>query len=294
MSELYDNARKSYESKQAKIEEMKQNHTEDSDENRAERRQKFKTVQSEFVKYLTQVGTELVQKCLNDVEYTKSFIDVLKFNPPPKRNESQNVYFQDLLLIELMEGPQSLGYEAFFKELGTDTTLSMLQESFKPFKVYYGYFPRFGGNIIQVRWDDTVPGWALDNAQRFEKKKAMSRKNRDRTSHREGGNTGGRRRPFRPSPVADLFRFLSHEYRQAPRRVGYSNNRGNRSPSPQSFRGGRSRDSHALSGRQFRQGYPKPNYRRRDNFNNYSEFKHNYSRVGNENSSTNNYDEVEA
>ena len=301
MSELYDNARKAFETKQAKMNNTNQPKVEDSEESRNERRQRFKTVQAEFVKHITQVGTELAQKCFNDPEYTKSFIDVFKFNPPPKRNESQNVYFQDVLLIELMEGPQTSGYEAFFNDVGTDTTLSMLQEALKPFRLYYGYFPRFGGNIIQLRLDDTIPKWALVHPQQFERKKAMSRKNRDRSSPQVGND---RRRPFRqnhPSNVVDLFRLLSQGYNQRGR-GGYANSNFNRenvnratnfnrstSPNQQSFKGA------STNNNGYRRGNRNFRTNDRGSFNKYPELKNDYSRSGNKHVHTaDDYVDVEA
>lgn len=304
MNELYDSARKAFESKQAKMNTSGPSKTEDSEEAQTERRQRFKVVQAEFVKYVTQVGTELAQKCFNDPEYTKSFVDVFKFNPPPKRNDSQNVYFQELLLIELMEGPQTSGYLEFFKDCDTDTTLSMLQNALSPFRVHYGYFPRFGGNIIQIRLDDTVPKWSLNQPEQFERKKAMSRKNREKSGNSHVGNT---RRPFnqhRPAHVADLFRLLSQGYNRPMRgrggygRGGFTNgnfnrnnnmNRGanfNRSTSPnQQY----TRNQYNNNGNNNRNGNRNNNYRtnNRQSFNGYSEFKNDYSRSGNKYESNN-------
>ncbi len=314
MTELYANARKAFESKQVKSSDNSQPKVEDTEEAKNERRLKFKTTQAEFVKHVVQLSENLVKN--RDADYSKSFMDVYKFSPPPSRHDSQNVYFQNVLVIELMEGSQTVGYEQFFKDMETSPTLSMLKDALKPFNVFYGYFPRFGGNIVQVRWDDTKPRWALDATEDFDRKKAMSRKNRDKGSFPQNGKRRGFRQ-HRPSPVVDLFRLLSQTQRVHNSEGNLKNSsrpndfhRGanfNRSPSPthQNFR--QQPNDRSYRPRDNRNSYPNSRgYRPRDNrnFNTYEKRPYNnygrndYSRSGNthtqhENVESTDYVEVE-
>lgn len=170
MKELYETVVQAHKDKELKQHEIKQ-------KEESERRDELKEVQQKFVEHFKTLVVEKINKVKEDPKYLKKYIDVLQFKLPPKKNEDDNVDFGGHLLIELMEGPKECNYVDHFKASNTEPTINMLRDACEPLKVHYGYYYKFG-NVIQIRWDDIVPGWALSEPEHFESKKAASRKNR--------------------------------------------------------------------------------------------------------------------
>lgn len=139
----------------------------------------FKDAQAKFVSDVVANGQKLVNDVINSETNHRSFVDIFIFDLPPKRRDTVEVKLDDnWLYIELMEGTKRMPYSEFWNAVGCVPTLSMLQTAFAPFKVYYGYFRKLG-NVIQVRWDDKVPRWALCTDEEFSNKK------NSRTSYRK-------------------------------------------------------------------------------------------------------------
>lgn len=258
MKELYEKVLQAQESKEAKYQESKSKESEVL-------RSKFKDDQKEFVKFITELAEKRVTEVSEDADYRKKFVDVFTFSLPPRRNENQNVKFKDHLLIELMEGSESSGYSDYFKSLDTVPTLDLLREAFAPLQIHYGYYRRFG-NIIQVRWDDNVPGWALSDPKQFEEKKAVSRRNKLNKSgngprsnanrsnvNRSNGNRSNGNRKWQPqNNVANMknpFQLMHEFYGQGNRRPYNNNNNRQRN----TFRGGR-RQYNANTSRNYGRG----------------------------------------
>lgn len=131
----------------------------------------FKDAQAKFVANVVSNGQTLVNEVINSETNYRSFVDIFIFDLPPGKHDNANVKLENnWLYIELMEGTKRMPYSEFWTAVDTQSTLSMLQTAFAPFKVYYGYFRKLG-NVIQVRWDDKVPRWALQTEEEFNNKK---------------------------------------------------------------------------------------------------------------------------
>lgn len=233
MKEKFELATKAHEAKQAKITELK---NQDSENAKAE----FKEIQTQFVKKMVEDGLQLVDEAIADQSHKKPFVDILRFSLPPKRENGNEVEFNGRLYIELMEGAENEGYEDYFQSANTQPTLELLRKEFAPFNIHYGYFRSYG-NVIQVRWDDTVPKWALTEAKQFEDKKAVSRnrkqEQRRRNNRRQDGynelgkvvatllNQSGRRPPRRRRRNVDDRRDDRVDDRQSTRQDNRNYNR---------------------------------------------------------------------
>jgi hypothetical protein len=190
MKELFETVTKAHQDKEAKYNELKKKEEE-------ERRGQFKDVQHEFVEHITKLAEEKVKEVSADATYLKKHVDVFQFSLPPKRHETQNVEFKGHLCIELMEGSRESGYEEYFQSLNTVPTIDLLKKAFAPLNIHYGYYYKFG-NVIQVRWDDITPRWALSNPEQFEAKKAASRQSKHNVKRTNN------RRNWQNQPVVNL------------------------------------------------------------------------------------------
>lgn len=182
MEELHKTLVQAQEEKEARLNESKV-------EAENKKRKELKNVQEKFVEHFVQLVEEKAKEIIQDKDYSKKYVDVLTFSLPSKDTENKNVDFEGHLLIELMEGPKDCNYLEHFQASGTEPTIELLKKACAPLNVHYGYYYKVG-NVIQIRWDSNVPGWALSEPEHFESKKAASRKNRqDRLNHR---NSKGR------------------------------------------------------------------------------------------------------
>lgn len=176
MKDCYEAASKAQNAKQSRLEQEEEHASEQS-------KGEFKAIQEKFVDWLVEKGRkDIDETCAND-NHRGAFVDVLRFGLPPKKPNDIEVEFEGKLIIELMEGSENSDYETYFKERDTRPTKELLDERFAPFPVFYGFLRRFG-NVVQVRWDDVVPGWALNTAEDFDKKKDVSRSKRQQRNER--------------------------------------------------------------------------------------------------------------
>jgi hypothetical protein len=185
MEELHKTLIQAQEEKEARLNESKV-----IAENK--RREELKDVQQKFINHFVKLVEDKATEIIQDRDYSKKYVDVLTFSLPPKDTNKHNVDFEGHLLIELMEGPKDCNYLEHFEASGTEPTIELLKKACAPLKVHYGYYYKVG-NVIQIRWDANVPGWALSEPEHFESKKAASRKNKqDRQNQR---NHKGRSNP---------------------------------------------------------------------------------------------------
>ena len=219
MKELFATVTKAHEDKEAKYHELKKKEEE-------ERRGQFKDVQQEFVEHITKLAEEKIKEVSADPTYLKKHVDVYQFSLPPRKNETQNVEFKGHLCIELMEGSKDSGYEEYFKSLNTLPTIDLLKAAFAPLNIHYGYYYKFG-NVIQVRWDDITPRWALSKPEQFEAKKAASHKSKHgvrRTNNRK--NLQNQSMINLKNPFEMMYRMHGMQQRHSGRR--FVNNRSGR------------------------------------------------------------------
>lgn len=217
MKELYETVVQAHKDK-----ELKQNEIKLKEE--SERRDQLKEVQQKFIEHFKQLVVEKINTVKEDPKYLKKYIDVLQFKLPPKKNEDDNVDFEGHLLIELMEGPKDCNYVDHFKASDTEPTINLLRDACAPLKVHYGYYYKFG-NVIQIRWDDVVPGWALSEPEHFESKKAASRKNKQGPR-----NTNGRSQRYNKNGnnLKNPFEMMRKMQGNGPRLRRFQKNRNGR------------------------------------------------------------------
>jgi hypothetical protein len=216
MEELYATVTKAQEAKEAKYNEIKKKEKE-------ERLGQFKDVQKEFVEHITKLAEQKIKEVSADSTYLKKYVDIFQFSLPPKKTETQTVEFNGHLCIELMEGSKDSGYEDYFNSLNTVPTIDFLKKAFAPLNIHYGYYYKFG-NVIQVRWDDITPRWALSKPEQFEAKKAASRKGK------QGVRRINNKKNWQNQPAVNLknpFDMMYRMHGMQPRRGGrnFSSNR---------------------------------------------------------------------
>lgn len=226
MTELYETVTKAHKHKEAKLHEMKVKEEKD-------KRGQLKDVQLKFVDYFTKMVESKIREVSENPKYVKTFVDVLQFSLPPKKSEEQIVDFEGYLLIELMEGPEECNYTEHFKASDTEPTIDLLRKACAPLSVHYGYYYKFG-NVIQVRWDDVVPGWALSEPAQFELKKAASLKNKQNPRNQNNRSkwqnkpTIGLKNPF------DMMRQM-YTMSDGPRPNRYNTNNPTRNANNQNY-----------------------------------------------------------
>ena len=177
---LFNNLQAKTDSTRAKTEERKK---------KAEERDfsDLKNVQARFVDYVRDIMMKKANDALHDPNHEEYFVDAYSFTLPPKRHKNKDVdiFFEDYLVIELIEGAKDSKYLEYFKSAGTIPTLELLQQKMDPFHIVYGYHNVYG-NVIQARWDKEPhsPKWTLTTPEEFETKKMASLKNSNQNVHK--------------------------------------------------------------------------------------------------------------
>ena len=64
--------------------------------------------------------------------------------------------------VHLLNGTRKQTISKYFGIRNIKPIYFRLNEELKPFKIFYGYPNAKAGNVLQVRWDDYSPNWAIN------------------------------------------------------------------------------------------------------------------------------------
>ena len=97
-----------------------------------------------------------------------------KVDAKHKSNNPRNVFFNPetcqfqstpdkglYSTVHLLNGNGKTPLQKYFGVRKVEPVLNRLEKELAPFKLYHGFPNPKAGNVIQVRWDDVVPRWAV-------------------------------------------------------------------------------------------------------------------------------------